>query len=89
MMDTRGMTEKGIKKKAAVQAIFTKLLYLSEVRRIPAGRKSFFTATLVATMLVFLEGLERRDLALFVRRLPSVYMGTTPIQNGNIEPVWF
>jgi hypothetical protein len=32
MMDTRGMTEKGIKKKAAVQAIFTKLLYLSEVR---------------------------------------------------------
>ena len=31
MMDTSGMTEKGIKRKAAVQGIFTKLLYLSEV----------------------------------------------------------
>ncbi|GAQ84705.1 hypothetical protein KFL_002010210 [Klebsormidium nitens] len=41
MMDTRGMTEKGIKKKAAVQAIFTKLLYLSELDEFlsPEARK--------------------------------------------------
>ncbi|KAI5073539.1 hypothetical protein GOP47_0011552 [Adiantum capillus-veneris] len=31
LMDTRGMTEKGVKKKAAVQALFSKLLYLSEL----------------------------------------------------------
>lgn len=31
MMDTRGLTEKGVKRKAAVQALFSKLLYLSEL----------------------------------------------------------
>ena len=35
LMDTRGLTEKGVKRKAAVQALFSKLLYLSEV--IPSG----------------------------------------------------
>ena len=35
IMNTEGFTEKGIKRKAAVQALFSKLLYLSEV--------SFFT----------------------------------------------
>lgn len=31
VMNTEGMTEKGIKRKAAVQALFSKLLYLSEL----------------------------------------------------------
>lgn len=31
LMDTTGMTEKGVKRKAAVQALFSKLLYLSEL----------------------------------------------------------
>eukprot|EP00475_Leptophrys_vorax_P020266 TRINITY_DN27730_c0_g1_i1.p1 TRINITY_DN27730_c0_g1~~TRINITY_DN27730_c0_g1_i1.p1 ORF type:complete len:329 (+),score=82.85 TRINITY_DN27730_c0_g1_i1:105-1091(+) len=31
VMDTTGFTEKGVQRKAAVQAIFTKLLYLSEL----------------------------------------------------------
>lgn len=31
LMDTRGLTEKGVKRKAAVQALFSKLLYLSEL----------------------------------------------------------
>jgi hypothetical protein len=31
VMNLQGFTEKGIKRKAAVQALFTKLLYLSEV----------------------------------------------------------
>ncbi|KAH7441718.1 hypothetical protein KP509_03G050800 [Ceratopteris richardii] len=31
LMDTRGLTEKGVKRKAAVQALFAKLLYLSEL----------------------------------------------------------
>jgi len=31
VMNTEGFTEKGIKRKAAVQGLFSKLLYLSEV----------------------------------------------------------
>lgn len=31
LMDTRGLTEKGVKRKASVQALFSKLLYLSEL----------------------------------------------------------
>lgn len=34
LMDTSGMTEKGVKRKAAVQALFSKLLYLSELDEI-------------------------------------------------------
>ena len=33
VMDTTCFTEKGIKRKAAVQALFSKLLYLSEVQQ--------------------------------------------------------
>ncbi|CAI5975460.1 unnamed protein product [Closterium sp. NIES-65] len=36
VMDTTGFTEKGVQRKAAVQGIFTKLLYLSEVRSVLA-----------------------------------------------------
>lgn len=41
VMDTTGFTEKGVKRKAAVQAIFSKLLYLSEVEEFiaPSARK--------------------------------------------------
>lgn len=31
VMNTEGFTEKGLKRKVAVQALFSKLLYLSEV----------------------------------------------------------
>jgi len=34
VMDMSGFTEKGLQRKVAVQALFTKLLYLSEVRNL-------------------------------------------------------
>ncbi|CAI6002079.1 unnamed protein product, partial [Closterium sp. NIES-64] len=41
VMDTTGFTEKGVQRKAAVQGIFTKLLYLSELDDFcgPSGRE--------------------------------------------------
>ncbi|GJP50785.1 hypothetical protein CLOM_g9950 [Closterium sp. NIES-68] len=52
VMDTTGFTEKGVQRKAAVQGIFTKLLYLSELDDFcgPSGRekleiKSIFGVT--------------------------------------------
>jgi hypothetical protein len=60
VMNLQGFTEKGIKRKAAVQALFTKLLYLSEMdefvlssSRTALAIKSIFGVTEYVAFIIF------------------------------------
>ena len=69
VMDTIGFTEKGIKRKAAVQALFSKLLYLSEVQQFT---QFYFLAGIIRSVTIY-NILDQLHPHLYISRLPFIH----------------